>query len=128
MKVYYFSRTGRSEKIANEIARKHDMVANKIEDGINWKGPLNFVKGGYMAQKPKQINISYEEPGTEDEIVLVFPIWAGTFPPAVLNFIQEIGRERMIIVATAAASKLKDRDGFIEVYDLTGKELVAPEL
>ncbi len=126
MQVYYFTRTGRSENIANDIARVNDCVANKIEDNQNWKGAGSFIKGGYMSSTKKQIPIEYETPESEGDIILVFPIWAGTFPPAVRTFIDEVGREKIILIPTSLGSILKDRDSFKEIYDLSGKEIKAP--
>ncbi len=126
MNIYYFTRTGRSETVAKEIASAHGVTAHKIEDNEDWTGTAKYIKAGYMSAKKKIINIQYEDIKNDDSIVLVFPIWAGGFPPAVLTFISKVGKERIIAVPTSFVSKLKDRDGFINVYDLIGKEISTP--
>lgn len=127
MEVYYFTRTGRSEKIAQDIAATHGINAKKIVDDENWQGAFNFLKGGYMACTKKKTAIEYDKPA-DKKILLVFPIWAGTFPPAVSAFIDAVGRDSVITVPTSLGSKLKDRDGFIAVCDLIGKNISAENL
>ncbi len=127
MKVYYFTRTGRSEKIAQDIAGANNTVANKITDDINWDGAANFIKGGYMSSKKQTVPIEFEMPAENDDIILVFPLWASQFPPSILSFIDKIGRERITVVVTSLATKLKDRDGFLKVYDVVGKEIEPPK-
>ncbi len=127
MNVYFFTRTGRSEIIANEIASANGVTAYKIDDKQDWSGAANYVKAGYMSAKKKTIDIDYEPLKNNEDIVLVFPIWAGSFPPAVLSFIENVGRDRLIVVATSLVSKLKDTNGFLKVYDLIGKEISSPK-
>ena len=126
MQVYYFTRTNRSKDIAEELASKYNTKASKIEDGISWKGPINFIKGGYMSSTKKSVEITYDKPVADEPVVLIFPVWADTFPPAVKSFIDQVGRENIIAVPTSMGSKLKTRDGFIKVCDLVGKQIVAP--
>ena len=57
----------------------------------------------------------------------MFPIWAGTFPPAVRSFLQTEGREQIIAIPTSLGSVLKDREGFLKIFDLVGKDISAPE-
>ncbi len=123
MQIYYYTRTGRSERIAEKIAQKHGVEAKKIEDTEDWKGLYKFLKGGYMSAKKEKIVAKYEKPTDGDDIVLVFPIWAGSFPPTVRTFIDEVSRNRIVLIPTSLTSKLSDRDGFIRVTDLIGKNI-----
>lgn len=127
MQVYYFTRTGRSKKIAEELAVRHGVQAWKIDDGKSWAGASGYLKAGYMSTSKKNLPATYQKPDGDEQIICVFPVWAGTFPPAVKTFIDEIGRERVIAVPTSLGSTMKDRQGFIKVIDLVGKSIAAPE-
>ncbi len=127
MQIYYFTRTGRSETIANELASKHNTTAHKITDGKDWAGAKNFLRGGFMSSKKQLIEIEYSPVDKADDIILVFPIWAGSFPPAIRSFIEKEGRNSVIAIPTSLASKLKDRDGFKNVVDLIGKQIETPK-
>ena len=127
MQIYYFTRSGRSKTIAEQLAVRYSVQAERIDDGVNWAGPWRFMKAGYMAAKAKTLSITYTKPAEGEQIVLVFPIWADSFPPAVRTFLNEVGRSNIICIPTSQGSTLKDRAGFVKVIDLVGDPISAPE-
>ncbi len=127
MQVYYFTRTNRSKKIAETLAARYGVTAQRIEDGKSWSGAVGFIKGGFMSVSKKSLPASYPQPVADGPIVLVFPVWADTFPPAVKTFVDVVGRARIIAIPTSQGSTIKDRAGFIRVVDLVGKDISAPE-
>lgn len=127
MQIYYFSRTGRSKKIAEDLAKQHGCTERSIKDGKNWGGAFNYMKAGYYASRGKCLPATYLPPTPEEPIALVFPVWAGTFPPAIRTFLQEVGRTNIIAIPTSLGSTLRDRDGFLKIIDLVGKEISTPE-
>jgi hypothetical protein len=126
MEIYYFTRSGRSKQIAEELAYRYGVTAKRIDDGKNWKGPLGFLKAGYMSSRGKSLAASYERPTEGETVALVFPLWANQLPPAVKTFATEVGREHIICIPTSMGSTLTDRDGFIKVIDLVGKVISPP--
>ena len=127
MKIYYFTRTGRSKLIAEELAARYDIKPLEINDDIDWQGVGGYVKAAYKAVRKEALPARYVKPNEDDDIILVFPIWAGTFPPAVRTFVEKEGRSNTICIPTSGGSKLKDRDGFKKIIDLVGKNIVTPE-
>lgn len=127
MQVYYFTRTNRSKKIAETLAARYGVTAQKIEDGKNWTGAAGFMKAGFMSAKKKSLPASYAQPAADEPIILVFPVWADSFPPAVKTFIDAVGRTRITAIPTSLGSTIKDRAGFARMIDLVGKEIAAPE-
>ena len=126
MQVYYFTRTGRSKKVAEELAERYGTKAQEIADDVDWQGPIGYLKAGYKAFRGEDLPARYNKPDAKEELILVFPVWAGTFPPAVRSFLEREGREKVICMPTSIGSKLKDREGFIKVIDLVGKEIETP--
>lgn len=127
VQIYYFSRSGRSQEIADRLAKRYETHPLRIDDGKNWAGGIGFLKAAYMAVSRKSLPIRYQKPVDGEQIVLVFPVWADSFPPAIRTFLSEIGRERIICIPTSNSSKLKDRTGFIKVIDLVGNLITEPE-
>ena len=127
MQVYYFTRTGRSKKIAEELAEHYETNAQEIADDVNWQGAMGYLKAGYESFKKETRPARYNKPTADEELILVFPVWAGTFPPAVRSFLEREGRTKVICMPTSIGSKLKDRDGFVKVIDLVGKTITTPE-
>lgn len=121
-RVYYFSRTGDSKKIAASIAAQTGGSVFPIRDGRNWAGPVGFVRGGYYASAKKTLPADYEKPQPDDQIYLCFPLWAGSFPPAVRSFVNEVGRARIIAVPSSISSHFTDPDGFARVIEVIGAD------
>lgn len=126
MQVYYFTRTGRSKKVAEELAERYGTKAQEIVDDVNWRGVGGYLKAIYNALKNEARPARYNKPDPKEELILVFPVWAGTFPPAVRMFLAKEGRARVICIPTSMGSNLRDRDGFIKVIDLVGKTITTP--
>ena len=126
MQVYYFTRTGRSKQVAEELAERYETKAQEIADDVNWQGAMGYLKAGYESFKKETRPARYNKPVADEELILVFPVWAGTFPPAVRSFLEREGRAKVICMPTSIGSKLKDREGFIKVIDLVGKEIETP--
>ena len=127
MQVYYFTRTGRSKKVAEELVERYETKAQEIADDVDWQGAMGYLKAGYEAFKNETRPARYNKPASDEELILVFPVWAGTFPPAVRSFLAKEGRTKVICMPTSIGSKLKDRDGFLKVIDLVGKTISTPE-
>lgn len=128
MQIYYFSRTGRSKMVAEKLAQSYSVTAEAIDDHKDWTGKINYMKAGAMALSGKTVPVDYKKPDIADDIIVVFPLWAGAMPPAVKTFVEEVGQNRIIAVVTSLGSTLKKRDEFKKVYDLVGqKELTIPE-
>lgn len=121
-RIYYFTRTGGSEKIAKEIAAQTGGTICPINDSKKWNGVIGFIKAGYYASAKKSIPASYDKPSDEDTIYLCFPIWAGAFPPAIRFFISKVGRDKIIAVPTSKSSELSDKSGFIKVISVIGED------
>ena len=127
MQIYYFSRTGRSKLIAEELAARYNTEARKIDDHKNWDGKVQYMNAGRLALKGKPMKADFIAPDKADDIVVVFPLWAGTMPPAVLYFVNEVGKENVTAIITSLGSTMKKRDGFKKVIDVVGKEISTPD-
>lgn len=127
MQVYYFTRTGRSKQVAEELAERYETKAQEIADDVNWQGAMGYLKAGYESFRKETRPARYNKPTADEELILVFPVWAGTFPPAVRTFLEREGRKKVICMPTSIGSKLNDREGSIKVIDLVGKTISRPE-
>jgi flavodoxin len=95
-RVFYFTRTGNSKRVAERIAEKVECGISEITDDISWKGLLGWLRGGFYSLQGKETNISISETGdigSYDKIVLVAPLWAGNTAPAGYTFIKKYREE-----------------------------------
>lgn len=129
MQVFYFSRSGNSQRIAEEIAAAHQISALPIDDGQNWKGVGKFLKAGAMASKKEILEVEHEAIVQNGPIILVFPVWAGSLPPAVRGFLEKAKTNPITGVALSAATSIKEEEQmkFSPFYEVKGKELHAPQ-
>ncbi|GAA0077247.1 hypothetical protein UT300005_16250 [Clostridium sp. CTA-5] len=122
-KVVYFTRTGKSKMVAEEISNKLNCENIQITDNVNWKGFLGFIKGGYYILRNKNVNIKLNHSlGNYDEIIVVTPLWAGKITPAIRKFLETVSLSRVHLVVTSNGSKLTDRKGYKSVSDIVKKD------
>ncbi len=114
--------------MAEQLGEVHGISVFQITDELVGEKKASFLKCGAMSSGEKLTDPVYEMPDFDDTIILVFPLWAGKLPPAIRVFLQEIPREKIIAIPTSLGTKLKDRNGFIAVFDLVGKEIAVPDL
>ncbi|MEG1794877.1 MAG: hypothetical protein RR262_00090 [Clostridium sp.] len=78
--IVYYSRTGNTEKLANEIQKQTGGVIEKIEDNINRRGILGYLKSGFQAAKKHAVSINepINNPKDFEKVIVISSIWAGT--------------------------------------------------
>jgi len=91
--VVYYSKTGHTRKIAQDIARQIDADLEEISDQKKRMGLLGFVLGGRDAMTKKETRISEmkKNPAEYDLIIFGSPIWAGNITPAIRTYINQYG-------------------------------------
>ncbi|NMC67662.1 MAG: hypothetical protein GYA61_05480 [Spirochaetales bacterium] len=102
--VTFYSRTGLTEKIANEIAKKLSCDIEQIKDLKNRKGFWGFMISGYEAvsQKLSKIAKTEKNPGEYDLVVLLSPVWASSLSSPIRTYLFENGKKmnKVAFVAT----------------------------
>ena len=118
-KVVFFTRTGTSKRVAEKIANKLSCDKIEITDNMNWKGIFGFIKGGYYSSKGKAVEIKiHGNIGSEDQLIVVTPLWAGGAVPAVKAFLKNTSINKVHLVVTSNGSNIKDPSGFKSVTDI----------
>lgn len=123
MQIYYYTRTKRSEEIAIQLSKKYSASLHQIKDNQDWQGVFKFFKAGAMASGKKMVEATYDPPNNNEKIILVFPVWAGTLPPAIRDFVGKYSNYEIIAITTSLGTGLKDKDLFTKVIDLIGKNI-----
>ncbi len=129
MQIYYFTRTGTCQRIAQEIAQSHGVEAQKFSDGQNWQGGRNFLRAGAASSRGDVLEVMCDPLTQNGEIILVFPVWAGRVPPAVRGFMELARTNTVKALAVSAATGLKEAEHrlFSTCYDARGKNPTAPQ-
>lgn len=105
----YYSRTGKTEGLMQEIARELGCEAVKLEDGRDRSGLAGWLYSGMQAMSRKVTPVQKPEtalPLSEyDLVILGTPVWAGRCSAPMRSFLLQFGEElkRVAYVITRAS-------------------------
>ena len=93
----YYSRTGNTEKLMEEIAGELGCEKVRLSDGVDRSGLLGWLRSGMqaMARHVPQV----DKPETElplgeyDLVIIGTPVWAGRSSAVMRSFLKERGGE-----------------------------------
>jgi len=114
--VVYYSFEGNTEYMAKRIASNLDADIEAIrpvskDDEPPHSGFMKFLKGGFSAIRGEQIDIrSLSVSVTDyDTIILCSPVWASSYPPAVVSFIERysFSGKDLYVAATSGSGNAK---------------------
>lgn len=119
--VVYFTRSGRSQRVAEKIAKALDCGLVQVTDDMDWAGLRGFFRAGrYSGQNlPVEIQV-HGDLSAADEYIVIAPLWAGGVAPAIREFLKTVPNDKVHLVVTSIGSKLRDRDGYKSLHDIQG--------
>ena len=124
--VVYYSLEGNSRFAAEIAAKELDarIIQLHPEKEPPKKGFGKFLAGGgsalFLKNFPvKPIDFSVDE---TDRVVIVYPIWAGTFAPAIGWFLRTYALKEKQVAAIACSASGKADKSFQKICALTEKE------
>ncbi len=89
--VVYYSRSGTTKKIADEICDKMNCDIEEIIDNKNRKGLFGWLIAAFDARSKKLTVIENikNDPSKYDLVIMGTPIWAGLMAPALRTYINQ---------------------------------------
>lgn len=88
--VVYYSRTGHTKKIAEEITKNLNADIDEIIDKKKRKGFFKFLSSGREALKGNLTEIEFNKKVEDYDLVIIgTPTWAGTIPPAIRTYLSK---------------------------------------
>lgn len=125
--VVYFSRTGRTHRIALEIAAPLGADIERIEEQRSRAGFLGYWRSGREAYRKliPAIEPAVNDPSSYDIVLLGTPIWAGHISSPVRAYVgaHAGALSRMALFCTHGGSS--PAKAFSEIAELAGVEPVA---
>ncbi|MFW6176310.1 MAG: flavodoxin family protein [Thermoplasmatota archaeon] len=93
--IIYFSRSGNTERIGEELAGVLDADIEKIEDQKERRGILGWIESGRDSIKKRTTSIKKLEhkPQSYDVTIVGTPVWAGDLTPAIRTFLKKYHRK-----------------------------------
>jgi len=89
--VVFYSRTGNTRKVADEIAELLNCKKEELTEKIGRTGIWGYLKAGRdaMMKKLTQIDIIKHNPEEYDMIIIGTPIWGWNLCPAIRTYLAE---------------------------------------
>lgn len=123
--VVYYSRTGNTKKIGDELAAALRADVEELKDGKNRGGPIGFIMSGREAMKKQPVTLEplRHNPADYDMVVVGSPIWANGICTPVRTFLaqhkQEIKRAAWFCTSGSIDPKYAER-GFEAMAEASG--------
>ena len=101
--VVYYSRTGTTKRIGEEIATALGADVDEIVDQKSRNGPIGWLKSGRDAIWQTLTDITVQKsPKDYDMIIIGTPIWSGKMTPAVRTYLtnNHFGNKKVAFYTT----------------------------
>lgn len=87
--VVYYSRTGTTQRLAQQIAERLHADIEKISDTTDRSGAIGYFSAGRDAMQRRMTKIAETtyDPANYDLIILATPVWAWTVTPAMRAYV-----------------------------------------
>lgn len=124
--VVYYSRTGVTKKVGENLSFWLKAKREEIVDDVNRKGLLGYLKAGRDASRKRFTKISPQEYDLRDfnMIIIGTPIWAWTITPAIRAYIvrnKDILKEKELgFFCTMGGNG--DKKAFEEMQKMIGRK------
>jgi flavodoxin len=93
--VVYFSRSGYTRRLAEEIARRTEAELEAIEGVTERAGPLGYLRCAWEAltKRPAEIRAPAHAAADFDVVILGTPVWAGNISSPMRAYIAAQGKK-----------------------------------
>lgn len=133
--IIYFSRTGRTRKVAKAIQEATGFDLEEIKEKAGRVGTLGYLKSGMESTRrmlPQIIPLTHD-PSLYDIVIIGTPIWASNMSSPIRAFITEYKNKINKIAIFCTGDGVDPEKVFISISELLRKEpmatfgLVGPE-
>lgn len=119
--IAFYSRTGNTKKVGNEIAKVLKADVDEIIDKTDRSGIRGWLGGGRDAlfKRPTEITTK-KNPQNYELVVIGTPIWVGTMVPSIRTYLSKFKFNKIAFFCTFGGSEGKC---FKDMESLTKKPL-----
>jgi flavodoxin len=124
--VAYYSRTGRTKKIAEAISNNLSCDIEEIIDTAKRSGPFGLFLSRYQAAK-KKLTVLQEirnDPALYDLVIIGTPVWTNTISTPIRTYIHQNKSRFKNVAFFCTFGGIGFEDVFSEMEELCGKKPV----
>jgi menaquinone-dependent protoporphyrinogen IX oxidase len=125
--IVYYSRSGKTRKIAKQIGLKINADLEEIKDNKNRAGIFGFINSGNEAYFKKTIPLNALEKDISqyDTVVIGTPVWASNIATPIRSFLREY-QDKLNKVAFFCTSLGSDpKPVFLTMEELSARKPIA---
>lgn len=125
--VVYYSRTGNTKRVAEDIAKGLNADMEEIVDTKKRSGLFGFIIAGKDAtqKKPADIKEMQKNPAGYDIVIIGTPVWAWTITPAVRAYAMKYGSSIKQAAFFCTAGKTTAGEIVGKLEEILGREVYA---
>jgi len=128
--VVFYSRTGNTKRIAEEISKTLNADIEELYDKKGRKGITGWLVSGMDARLKRKTNLrkTEKDPSLYDLVVLGTPTWANSLSTPIRSYIHQNSNnfKKVAFFVTSGLGSMKSAMGICEeMANLCGKEPVA---
>lgn len=125
--VVYYSRTGTTKTVAEEVAQKLGADVEEIKDSVKRTGIWGWLISGRDGMKRNLTKIRHleKDPGDYDLVVVGTPIWAGNISAPTRTFLRAFKKNFKKVAFFCTMGGRSFENTFKEMTEEAGKEPVA---
>jgi flavodoxin len=122
--VVYYSRTGHTKKVGEELAKALPADVEEIIDTANRAGPIGWMMSGRDATGRKLATIKQvkKDPANYDIVVIGTPIWASNMSSPVRTYLTENKAKFKNVAFFCTEGSKGDEKAFAEMEEVAGKK------
>ena len=124
--VVFFSRTGGTHIIANEIASTLKGDIEEIEDTTGRSGPLGWLKAGADAGRRSLTKLKpiKNDPSDYNIVIVGSPVWNGTVSTPIRTYLSEY-KDKIKATAFWVSGYKTDNNAIVEMTEIFNREPIA---
>jgi menaquinone-dependent protoporphyrinogen IX oxidase len=122
--VVYYSRTGNTRTIAQDIATQLKCDTEELTDKVKRKGFLGYIRSGKQAMRkePIQLNPLHHQPKDYDVVIVGSPIWAFTMSAPIRTFLEQQKTVLPKVAFFCTSDSTPGDKTFKDMQELCGKQ------
>ena len=122
--IVYFSRTGHTKKVGDELAKALPGDVEEIVDTVNRAGPVGWLMSGREGggRKLAKIVPAKKDASQYDIVVVGTPIWAGNMSSPVRTYLTENKAKFKSVAFYCTEGSKGSEKAFAEMEEIAGKK------
>jgi flavodoxin len=122
--IVYYSRTGHTRKVAEELSKELSCDVEELKDTANRSGPIGWLTCGREASGKMlaKLHPVQKDPAAYDIVVIGTPIWARSMSSPVRTFLTEAKPKLKDVAFFCTEGSKGSESAFGEMGELIGKK------